>query len=376
MATAHVLLEPETETLGEPVVHEEDTLPVAEETPSRPGWFVGACLLALAFVIVYGVFFATGDAEQRVGDHQMMPAPGVTVRDEAKPVPERVPAVPDTEVTDKAVTREPTVIFATTPAPRKPTVAEMRLPDVAPLPEEDIAVTAPREPPGRMAVAGSPVQAVAVTSKPPVVQLEKIALMEARDLIFSGQRARAKGRLSEFEYRHPGREKIRVVLAGWLIEDGDWHAVLKLLAGIGGDSSEHLRMLKARALVSTGESDAAVSLLGQNPPAVAEAPQYHALLAAAQQQAGDHAGATETYGLLLGENRFRGDWWMGLAISRDRLGDSGGALTAYRQAVGQRNVADPLRRYAAKRIESLATDPATEGRAGQRALAIVSSPEG
>lgn len=96
-------------------------------------------------------------------------------------------------------------------------------------------------------------------------------------------------------------------------------------------SAESRRRLARQAL---GRQDfaSALALLEPNPPAVADDPEYHGLLASAYQRLDRHGDAAREYEALLQAQPDQAYWWAGLGLSRDALGDTPGALQAYAQA--------------------------------------------
>lgn len=113
-----------------------------------------------------------------------------------------------------------------------------------------------------------------------------------------------------------------------------------------------IKQLYAQLLMQAGQPEQAVTVLSDQPPSLSRMPEYHALLAALLQQLGKHEKSAVLYQRLVQAEPGRGVWWLGLAISLDRMQRSEEALTAYRKAQ-ERNLSNDLRRYVASRINAL-----------------------
>ncbi|MCS3904480.1 tetratricopeptide (TPR) repeat protein [Methylohalomonas lacus] len=113
-----------------------------------------------------------------------------------------------------------------------------------------------------------------------------------------------------------------------------------------------LKQLYAQLLMQAGQPEQAVSVLSDEPPSLRRMPDYHALLAALLQQLGEHDKSAALYKRLVQVEPERGVWWLGLAISLDKMQRSEDALAAYRKAQ-ERNLSNDLRRYVAARINAL-----------------------
>ena len=90
--------------------------------------------------------------------------------------------------------------------------------------------------------------------------------------------------------------------------------------------------LKARILVANGKTKEALNLLQQYSPSMEEYPDYHALLAALEQQQGQFLASAELYKKLVEFEPVNAVWWMGLGISLEKLGHTYQALEAYAKA--------------------------------------------
>ncbi len=115
-----------------------------------------------------------------------------------------------------------------------------------------------------------------------------------------------------------------------------------------------LRKSYARRLLGTGNLVAAVDLLqSASRPTVASDLEYHALLAALQQELGQHQAAASNYRLLLAQRPQAALWWFGLAISLDQSGQAPEAKEAYQRARTLPGLREDLKAYANERLEVL-----------------------
>jgi Tfp pilus assembly protein PilF len=111
-------------------------------------------------------------------------------------------------------------------------------------------------------------------------------------------------------------------------------------------------------LLEAGEAPRARDILVAHAPPIAEAPDYHLLLAAVHRQIGDHQAAMSHYRQLSESLPGRGQVWVGLGASLESLDRPAQAAEAYRRALNgddSRAAAFARRRLAA--IEPLIGEP-------------------
>lgn len=111
--------------------------------------------------------------------------------------------------------------------------------------------------------------------------------------------------------------------------------------------------LYARVLVDQGEPGAAVRVLEQHLDAAHDDVNYLAMLAALYQQVGRQREAAQAYRELVQARPDRGEWWAGLGISLEALGQPAAARQAYQRAQDTGNLPAQLRKYTAGRLASL-----------------------
>jgi len=119
-----------------------------------------------------------------------------------------------------------------------------------------------------------------------------------------------------------------------------------------------LARLSARLMMNQNNNAQAISTLKSAMPEISSDPSYHALLAAALAQHGETRQAADLYQRLLGIHPNHPEWWLGLALTQDTLGNNTQALAAYGQALTKPDLGHRVRDYVKQRIKAL--DPAKD----------------
>ncbi len=114
-----------------------------------------------------------------------------------------------------------------------------------------------------------------------------------------------------------------------------------------------LRLLLARARLQAGDIRGAIATLEQHAPALAQAPTYHALLAASYQQAGQWRESAELYRRMVALRPSQSTWQLGLARALERLGQPAEALQHYHMALRGLGLDEGARRLAGARVAAL-----------------------
>ncbi len=109
-----------------------------------------------------------------------------------------------------------------------------------------------------------------------------------------------------------------------------------------------------------GRTADALSLLGTATPAVPQAPDYHATLALAEQQHGDHHAASARYRQLIALQPNTGRHQAGLALSLEALADPAGAQLAWRRALLDPALPTALAQFAQQRLRSIGHSSAAQ----------------
>ncbi|RLA05821.1 MAG: hypothetical protein DRQ47_00160 [Gammaproteobacteria bacterium] len=161
--------------------------------------------------------------------------------------------------------------------------------------------------------------------------------------------------LSEALEKDPSFHKARILLQSLLLQKQQIDTLEKQLTSSlhqWPDIHEY-RQIQARLLLQQGAPEKALLALQSKIPSITVAPDFHALLAYAAQQAKNDLLAVKHYQLLLAEQPGRADWWLGLAVSQERLGNNKEALSCYRQSVGRPGLSQSILKYAKQRIKAL-----------------------
>jgi MSHA biogenesis protein MshN len=111
--------------------------------------------------------------------------------------------------------------------------------------------------------------------------------------------------------------------------------------------------LKARQLTTQGQIKKALTLLQSQSPPITTNPEYHAFMAALYQKNDNNLLAVSLYKRLLALNPQNGNWWFGLGLSLEKLGEKPLAYDAYRKAISNGNVNQESLAYLQKHMQSL-----------------------
>lgn len=148
--------------------------------------------------------------------------------------------------------------------------------------------------------------------------------------------------------------QVRVALANQHLQQGEYQPALLLInRGLQQFPHAHaLIKLKALILVALQQPDAALALLCENAPTIEKDPDWYAFIAGLYQRQGNHAQAVDYYQRVLAERSDRGNWWVGLAISQEALGEKEAALQSYQHAQ-EAAISPALAAYVSDRIKVL-----------------------
>ncbi len=133
-----------------------------------------------------------------------------------------------------------------------------------------------------------------------------------------------------------------------LLEAGDTAGAESLLreglAKAPGDTA--MARVLGHILLASNDARGAVQVMRPAAPTVEADPDYHALLAAAEQRSGAHEQAIRRYRELLAQKPGNGAWLVGLGISLRASGDATGASDAFLQALADPELPAPLHDFA------------------------------
>lgn len=145
----------------------------------------------------------------------------------------------------------------------------------------------------------------------------------------------------------------RSVLLTYLMRDQRIDEAGEVLATLPVDADPALRQIKARWLVAKGETEEALFTLHSQLPGIVDYPDYYALLASYYQQFGYADKAVALYTELVQLDNESANWWAGLAVALDSIGQSNEARIAYNQAARLPGLRPELMGFVAQRAEQL-----------------------
>ena len=242
--------------------------------------------------------------------------------------------------------------------------------------EADVAPAAPRAMPNRASEAAADLPVIAANAgglpapaleednevrtarERSLRELDLIQSTEAVRLVEQGQYDAAEANLSIYLADNAGAHQTRKTLATVLMARGELVRARDLLE-TGLDLAPNFspfKKLYARLLIGE-EAERAVALLEQVPPDISLDAEYHEIYAVALQMTEQFEAASLVYEVLLQLDDRNANWWMGLAMSRDAVGDFEEAESAYAMAshFGARHLL--LNRYGEARLSALRGSP-------------------
>ena len=268
------------------------------------------------------------------------------------------PAAPPPVQQPQAAVPVPQAQVATQPAPVvTPPPAAVSAPPAAPTPQP--AVT----PPGA-AMAAAPTNGVSATSagagSPPVempgafhraetvhaVDPDAMAYQQAIREADEGSLATLSAFVASRPKRTDARQRLALAQLKATDRAGAEATLREGLALRPNDPS--LARLLGHLLLGVNQPEAALEVLRPAAPPLQKDPEFHALLAAAEQRTGAHAMAAARYKSLLQLQQTNGSWLVGLGISLAAMGDSRSAARLFNQALDDRAMPEPLRSYASR----------------------------
>lgn len=251
------------------------------------------------------------------------------------------------------------------PAPRESSAPSASVPPV----EDRWVVEAQTESPEQEAVEPEFVTSEPVlfaSLEPPPVIKRPTTSSPTEQAVRAVERARAHvraGKLREAE------RTLRDACALWSGQSEAWSLLATLLTSQGRNAEasavlreglknvDHrgpLAKMLARQLLHEDQSIEALAVLREHHSEVVDDAEYEALLAALLQRDGSHAEALELYRDLVNRDAPRVEWWLGLAVTNDQLGDVPAALAAYRRVEVMPGLSGRVRNYVAARVAALA----------------------
>ncbi len=171
-----------------------------------------------------------------------------------------------------------------------------------------------------------------------------------------GNDGAAKNQFAKALELTPGNVELRLRLVNLLTGQQQQARAEKLL--VDGltltPENPQLRTYYGHLLLEKNQLADALALLQAKPiPALPDQPDYHALLAALEQENGQFANSATRYRELLQIRPAQADWWLMLAIAYEQLNDVKLARSAYRQALEKTGLTTEHRQFSMERLERL-----------------------
>lgn len=175
----------------------------------------------------------------------------------------------------------------------------------------------------------------------------------ANTMVAKGYVKNAEDRLRAFIKQHPSAPASFESLIQLLLKT-DRVAEAKLLVN-GANSQKVSATARYTALImlNAGDRDAAIRVLEADPPSIADAPRYHALLAGLYHKSGEYRAAVKGYQTLIRYNPNQSSYWLGLAVAYDAMENNNNALKAFQKARKLSGNSQGVQDYIDKRIAYL-----------------------
>ncbi|WP_372988101.1 tetratricopeptide repeat protein [Marinobacter sp.] len=145
----------------------------------------------------------------------------------------------------------------------------------------------------------------------------------------------------------------RATLARALLVEGQPEIALAWLPAPEVMAVPELRLLRARALLATGDLNGSVNVLRSQVPPLEGNIEYRVTLATLLQQAGESGAAAEQWTALLTTDDSRAAWWVGLGVALESQGKAASAARAYTQAAELPGLSQSLADYVRERLKQL-----------------------
>ncbi|NOX43990.1 MAG: tetratricopeptide repeat protein [Gammaproteobacteria bacterium] len=182
-----------------------------------------------------------------------------------------------------------------------------------------------------------------------------------------GQQDKARSTLDKALLVDPSHIRARETLAALLLNTGrisEASATLRDGLRITPNAAS-LAKFYARILVDQGDIERSITVLERAMPLVSNDPEYHALLAAFYSRIGKHGQAAQVYQKVLHVRPGVPQWWMGLGLSLESMGESARALASYQRAQRVGGLSAEVNKFVAGRIQTLSiTIPVQTSSAG------------
>lgn len=201
---------------------------------------------------------------------------------------------------------------------------------------------------------------IEVTHRPLTVEQQFLRDFHvAANTFKQGNYAESERLLEDLLARDNGQHRARLLLARlYSQQDLDSRAELVLYDGLlHFPQYAPYVSLYAQLLAEQGRDSLAIDTLENALPGAHDNADIHALLAGLYQRNGNSAAAVENYLTALRLEPTRGEWWVGLGISSEQVGDRDTAENAYNEAM-QHALISEVEQYAEQRLQQIADSTA------------------
>jgi MSHA biogenesis protein MshN len=237
-----------------------------------------------------------------------------------------------------------------------PQVVTQSVPQPQPQPELEIPIPPLVVVPPNVAPVAAVVAVTKVDRSPTPQEQAEASFQRALAASKAGERATIETELRLALQQDPSHLRARETLAVYYYRAHRLEEAKKILhAGITANSAPlPLRKSLARILLDQGDQEAAAKVLLQGgAPPVAQEPEFHQLLGAIYQRAGEYSAAAQTYRQLLTVQRNNGIWWLGLALALESERSLPDAIKAYQRALEDPALSQKLGDFARSRLTVL-----------------------
>ncbi|MBD3639898.1 MAG: hypothetical protein HUJ18_02790 [Marinobacter sp.] len=261
--------------------------------------------------------------------------------------PESLPPVVE-QVSEESQATEPRNAPEPAPEPRS---------EPAPVPEQPVARETRPEPEKPEVSQAQPVQPESEAASVKEIRetpesIDRRVSRELVSLLREGRSREAAEKLKALltEQQAPVS---RATLARALLVEGQPEIALAWLPASEVMAVPDLRLLRARALLATGDLNGAVAVLRSQVPPLTGHIEYRVTLATLLQQAGESGAAAEQWTALLTTDDSRAAWWVGLGVALESQGKATSAARAYSQAAALPGLSSSLADYVRERLKQL-----------------------
>jgi MSHA biogenesis protein MshN len=176
--------------------------------------------------------------------------------------------------------------------------------------------------------------------------------LEIRTLLSRGRVSEAAQMLADLLRQQPA-PKSRGRFARYLLLQDQPERALDWLPVDTTRENWSLRLLRARALLASGQAGEALTTLESEVPPVSASAEYSVTLATLLHQQGRSNAAVTRWAELIRHDNTRGPWWVGLAIALEADRQPASAVKACEQAMRLPGLAEALENYCRQRVLAL-----------------------